>query len=122
MNSPYHAMSRPVSYLIDGANVAWQVPLTYCTLGRSESLRTSRYINLEALFFSPGFGSLPNITYNQLDHRDALHLLRVCNAWILSKRRRPETAVKLLLWLQVVQHLVVINGTSADHSDVRLSF
>lgn len=42
------------------------------------------------------------------------------NAGVLSKRSRPEATVQLLLRLEVVQHLLIVNGTRADHPDVRL--
>jgi len=49
-----------------------------------------------------------------------LHLLRVRNARVLSKRRRPNATVQLLLRLEVVQHLLIVDGAGADHPDVRL--
>lgn len=44
------------------------------------------------------------------------------NTRVLSKRRRPDTTVQLLLRLQAVQHLLIVNRTRADHSDMRLGF
>jgi hypothetical protein len=46
----------------------------------------------------------------------------VRNARVLSKRRRPDATVQLLLRLEVVQHLLIVDGTRADHPDVRFGF